>query len=109
MAEYVVSGAKLSCTMGTNPAPLNVIPKGVFINNKPVACMVDSVPYVNIGCFGKCNVVPAAPKPCTPTGVWMNTSSKVTVNGIPALTTDSCILCPLGLGAGIIKVKSSGQ
>ena len=108
MSDYVVSGAKLSCTMGTTPATLNVIPKGVFMDNKAVATMTDSIPYVNIGCFGKCNVVPSAPKPCTPAGVWMNTSTKLKINEIPALTSDSCILCPLGLGAGIIKIKSTG-
>ncbi|MBQ3544179.1 MAG: DUF4280 domain-containing protein [Lachnospiraceae bacterium] len=108
MSDYIVSGAKLSCPMGTNTATLNVIPKGVYMNDKAVATMADSIPFVNIGCFGKCNVVPSAPKPCTPTGVWMNVSKDVKVNGIPVLTSDSCIICPLGLGAGMITIKSTG-
>lgn len=108
MADYVVSGAKLGCTMGTVQASLNVIPKGVFMDGKAVATMADCAPYVNIGCFGKCNVVPAAPKPCTPGGVWMNTSRDLKINEIPALTSDSCMICPLGLGAGVITIKSTG-
>lgn len=108
MSDYVVSGAKLSCPMGTNSASLTVIPKGVMIDGKAVATMADCAPYVNIGCFGKCNVVPSAPKPCTPAGVWMNVSTKVKVNNIPVLTSDSCMICPLGLGAGIIKINSTG-
>jgi len=109
MADYVVSGAKLKCTMGTISAPLIALPKGVSMDGKPVATMTDCIPYVNIGCFGKCNVVPTAPKPCTPAGVWMNTSKDLKVNEIPALTEDSCMICPLGLGAGIITIKSTGQ
>lgn len=108
MAEYVTHGAKLKCTFGTTPSTLNVpIPKGAEINNKNMATMVDSIPIVNIGCFGKCNVVPAAPKPCTPCGVWMNTSPNVKESEIPVLTKDSCIICPAG--GGIISITDSGQ
>lgn len=108
MSDYVVSGAQLTCPLGTNPATLNVIPKGVFFDGKAVATMADCIPFVNIGCFGKCNVVPAVPKPCTPAGVWINVSNKLKVNEIPALTSDSCMVCPLGLGAGVIRIKSTG-
>lgn len=108
MAEYVVSGAKLKCTFGTTPASLNVVkPKGVTINDKQIATMADSVPFVNIGCFGKCNVVPTAPKPCTPGGVWMNTSPTVRASEIPVLTEDSCIICQAG--GGEITIINSGQ
>ena len=108
MSEYVVAGARLKCSFGTVPATLNVpIPKGVTINHKNMATMVDSIPYVNIGCFGKCNVVPSAPKPCTPCGVWMNTSPTVKATEIPVLTKDSCIICPAG--GGMITITDSGQ
>ncbi len=108
MAEYVVSGARISCTFGTTPATLNVVvPKGVTLGGKNIATSVDCVPLVNIGCFGKCNVVPAAPKPCTPGGVWMNTSMTVKACEIPVLTKDSCMMC--AAGGGMISIKSSGQ
>lgn len=108
MSEYVVSGARLSCSFGTTPANLNVvIPKGVTINNKNIATIADCIPYVNIGCFGKCNVVPAAPKPCTPCGAWMNFSPTVRATEIPVLTKDSIMICPAG--GGVISIKSSGQ
>lgn len=108
MAEYVVSGARLKCTMGTIPASLLVpIPKSLTINGKNVATATDCIPYVNVGCFGKCNIVPTAPKPCTPAGVWVNTSTKVSVDMIPALTEKSKMICPCG--AGVISIQSSGQ
>ena len=108
MAEYVVSGAKLKCTFGTIPASLNVVkPKGVSINDKQIATMEDSVPIVNIGCFGKCNVVPTAPKPCMPEGVWMNISPTVRASEIPVLTENSCIICLAG--GGEITITDSGQ
>ncbi|MBQ2746019.1 MAG: DUF4280 domain-containing protein [Lachnospiraceae bacterium] len=108
MEEYVVSGARIKCTFGTTPATLNVpVPKTLKISGKNVATQIDCVPLVNIGSFGKCNVVPAAPKPCTPAGCWMNTSTKVSVDGMPALTTDSNMICTCG--AGLISIESSGQ
>lgn len=108
MAEYIVSGARLQCTMGTTPATLNVpVPKPLTIDGKNVATAVDCVPFVNIGCFGKCNVVPTVPKPCTPAGAWVNTSTKVSVGMIPALTKKSKMICPCG--AGVISIQSSGQ
>lgn len=107
MAEYVVSGARLKCTFGTTPATLNVpVPKPLVINGKNVATQIDCVPIVNVGCFGKCNMVPAAPKPCTPSGVWVNTSKEVSVGGAAALTTDSNMVCVCG--AGLISIESSG-
>lgn len=108
MAEYVVSGARLKCSMGTVPATLNVVvPKPLKINGKNVATQTDCVPLVNIGCFGKCNVVPAAPKPCTPAGAWIKTSTKVSAMAMPVLTTDSKMICTCG--AGVITIESSGQ
>ena len=108
MADYVVSGARLKCTFGTVPATLNVpVPKPLTIEGKNVATSTDCIPLVNIGCFGKCNVVPAAPKPCTPAGMWVNTSTKVSVGMMPVLTTDSKMICTCG--AGMITIESSGQ
>ena len=108
MKEYVVSGARLKCTFGTTPATLNVpIPRTLKINGKNVANQMDCIPIVNVGCFGKCNMVPTAPKPCTPAGYWVNTSTKVSVDGMPALTTDSNMICTCG--AGLISIESSGQ
>lgn len=108
MGDYVVSGAKLKCTFGTTPATLNVpIPKPLKINGKNVATQTDCIPYVNIGCFGKCNVVPSAPKPCTPAGVWVNTSTRVSAGGMPVLTKDSNMICTCG--AGMISIQNPGQ
>lgn len=108
MADYVVSGAKIKCTFGTTLATLNVpIPKPLQIEGKNVATATDCIPMVNIGCFGKCNVVPSAPKPCTPAGVWVNTSRDVKVGMVPALTDESKMICTCG--AGIITISSSGQ
>ena len=108
MADYLVSGAKLKCTFGTVPGNLNVVvPNGVTIGGKNIATMTDCIPMVNIGCFGKCNLVPAAPKPCTPAGVWMNTNNNTVVNEIPTLTKDSYMICMAG--GGKISPITTGQ
>ena len=108
MADYLVSGARLQCSFGTVPANLNVpVPNGVTINNKNVATAVDVVPMVNIGCFGKCNVVPAAPKPCTPAGTWLNAKTSAVTNEIPMLTKDSYMICMAG--GGKISPMTTGQ
>lgn len=108
MADYLVSGAQLKCTFGTVPANLTVpIPNGVTINGKNVATATDMVPMLNIGCFGKCNVVPAAPKPCTPVGAWLNVNTSSVTNEIPMLTKESYIICTAG--GGKISPTTTGQ
>lgn len=97
--KYVVSGAKLKCTLGTEEAVLNVVvPKTLTIEGKYVATQTDCIPLVNIGCFGTCMTSPDEPKPCTPEGYWANVSDKVTVDGAPALTIKSNMVCTMGKG-----------
>ncbi|WP_010502957.1 DUF4280 domain-containing protein [Paenibacillus elgii] len=52
--KYVVRGATLKCSLGTDPGVLN-LPKshGVYIKKKPVMTVADCTPD-NIGCFGFC-------------------------------------------------------
>lgn len=104
MSNFVVDGTKLQCTMGTESAELKTsAPRSFSIGGKDVATAKDCIPYINIGCFGKCNAVPHETKPCTPTGVWINTCDMLTVDDAPALTDKSQMIC--ACGGGLISVQ----
>ncbi|MCI9022006.1 MAG: DUF4280 domain-containing protein [Eubacterium sp.] len=103
---YVVSGAKVSCSMGTVDAPLRVTP-GCFAkaNGKERANIMDCVPMLNIGPFGVCKMTKV---PCVPAcGGWIKGKYDVLVHGMPALLKSSMAVCPVA--AGIIKIKDDGQ
>ena len=122
MQPLVVSGAPLTCPLGTTPSVLTTTPPGSVVANAPAATVTDAVPGANIAPFGMCTTPtnPAVasataaasgvltPVPCLPvvTGPWSPGSSSVHVQGRPALTASSTCRCAWG---GTIAVTAPGQ
>jgi hypothetical protein len=123
MAKLVVKGAQLTCSMGTSPAALTVLPPNMTTgDDNDAANIQDMQPMVNIAPFGMCQSmanpqVAAAtaaaqgvltPQPCMPmtAAPWSPGSTSVTIGGQPAVN-DSCqLVCNWG---GQIQVSSAGQ
>jgi hypothetical protein len=126
LPKLVVHGATLTCSMGTVPSKLTVLPaRGTsFGTSAPAATIQDNVPEVNLAPFGMCQSpsnpqVAAAtaaasgvltPQPCVPAvaGPWTPGSKSVAVTGgAPAMLSDSCqCVCSWG---GKIQVQDAGQ
>jgi PAB1-binding protein PBP1 len=124
-SRYIVRGAKMVCNCGSHARKINLpVSHGSYVNGKPMMNQTDSVPIVNVTAFGVCknpanpspspitlmgeNGSPVVGKPCVPaiTSCWMNTKYDTKVDGLPALTTDSILMCTLG---GMITFKTDGQ
>lgn len=124
MSTVVVSGAQVTCTFGTMPSALTVVPAGQPVQGggQLVARISDQAPNVNIAPFGMCTTLSnpqvasatsaaqgvLTPQPCIPvtTAPWAPGSPTVSVGGTPALTSDSRCMCAWG---GSISVVSPGQ
>jgi hypothetical protein len=124
MPDLVVNGAQLTCTFGTSPSALTVMPAGTPIQagGQFLARIADMIPMANIAPFGMCTTpsnpqVAAAtaaaqgaltPQPCIPvtTAPWTPGSTRVTVGGVPALTSASTCTCAWG---GSISIVQAGQ
>ena len=107
MAEYVVSGASLDCTLGTASSSLSVTPHNVKLAGKDRGNISDATPFENVSPFGNCLIVPSAPKPCVPgCSIWIAGKSDVLVAGMPALLDSDITICPIG---GVISISASGQ
>jgi hypothetical protein len=123
MAKLVVQGAKLSCSMGTSPASLSVLPANMVDgDSSPAATIQDMKPNVNIASFGMCQSpsnpqVAAAtaaaqgvltPQPCVPmtTAPWTPGSQSVTIADEAALSDSSQCMCQW---AGQIQITDAGQ
>jgi hypothetical protein len=124
MPELVVNGAQVSCTFGVAPSALTVVPSGTLLQagGQLLARIVDMAPMVNIAPFGMCTTpsnpqVAAAtsaaggvltPQPCIPVipAPWAPGSPKVSVGGVPALTSTSTCTCAWG---GAIAIVAAGQ
>jgi hypothetical protein len=113
VAQPVVMGDNLMCTMGAAPTPIVVAPANrVLAENKPMANILDFKPFVNIVPFGVCmslaNPATAAltsaalgvltPGPCTPAPAapWAPGSPTVMVANAPALNSTSKCICSFG-------------
>jgi Domain of unknown function (DUF4280) len=123
MAKLVVKCAQLTCSMGTSPSSLTVLPTNMTTGDGNSAANIqDMQPMVNIAPFGMCQSpanpqVAAAtaaamgtltPQPCMPmtAAPWTPGSTSTTIGG-QAAVTDSCQLaCNWG---GQIQVSSAGQ
>jgi len=121
---YVVRGAKMKCSKGTNITRINLPEShGSYSNGNPVMNENDYVVGKNISCFGICrgacpssgditlkkkNGGTVTGKKCQVKIIkeWMNAKEDTLVDGLPALTTDSTLICAYG---GIIKFISDGQ
>lgn len=123
MGLHVCMGAMLQCTFGAAPSSLMVLPTSqVLTSNMPAASIMDSKPLVNVLPFGTCSsmanpVVAAAtaakfgvmtPMPCVPATAapWMVGTPTVLVGGMPALDSNSKLMCNWG---GVIQVIAPGQ
>ena len=124
MPELVVNGAQVTCTFGVAPSTLTVVPAGPVLQagGQLLARVVDFAPMMNVTPFGMCTTptnpqVAAAtsaaagvltPQPCIPviTAPWTPGSPKVSVGGVPALTSTSTCTCAWG---GSISVVQAGQ
>lgn len=123
MPKLVVHGASLTCSCGTAPSSLAVLPIVVSeADAQPTATVDDFAPLLNIAPFGMCTTqanpqVAAAtaaamgtptPQPCIPvtTAPWSPGSAVVTIDGRKALTDDSRCNCQW---AGSISVTRAGS
>lgn len=123
MANEVCSGAIISCSFGSAPSTLTILPTNcVNTNSMPAATTMDYIPLVNIMSFGTCSsetnpaVIAATaaaggvetPAPCVPETVtpWSPGISDVCINSMSALDDGSTCDC---LWQGSISVTSAGE
>lgn len=123
MAVQVVSVANISCSFGTAPSALSVIPAAmVNAGGLPAATIMDYAPMVNVLTFGMCSsmanpTVASAtaaamgaltPMPCIPATAapWTPGSSTVMIGGKPALNDGCKCMCTWG---GSISISVAGQ
>ena len=120
--EYVCSGAKLKCTMGTSCPRLKATPKNVILIGQDQANIADYVSMKNIPSFGRCRSLgypPTAsataanhgrltPMPCVPGTFpkWSAVDPNSLLCGEPALLKQSTLRCMYG---GTISIVSPGQ
>ncbi|MCI1477823.1 MAG: DUF4280 domain-containing protein [Clostridium beijerinckii] len=121
---YIVRGAKMKCDKGTHKRKINLpVSHGAYSNGNPIMNEGDNVVGKNISDFGICkgscpssgNITLTKEKGGSVTGKkcqikilkeWMNTKEDTIVDGLPALTTDSVLICAYG---GKIKFVTDGQ
>ena len=123
MAICVCAGATISCSFGTAPSVLSVLPvNAVMAGGPPAANIMDYAPLVNVPSFAKCtslsnptvaSATSAAlgvltPMPCVPVTVspWTPGSATVMIGGMPALNDSSTLMCSW---AGVITISYAGQ
>jgi hypothetical protein len=107
--SYVVRGAKLKCTMGTDEGILNLpVSSGVYIKDKPVMSIADSMPHDNISVFGFCKAPGNEEQACEPLTCarWTNGKQDLFIIGELALTSKSKLECAKG---GTILIEHDGQ
>lgn len=107
--KLVISGAKIQCTLCTNPmGTLMVTALNPTIQNKPIATVKDKG-KLNLMFTGTCTKSPNAAAPCIAViqpGEWMDTGS-LKVQGNSPLLQKSTIKCMFG---GVdIKIIDCGQ
>lgn len=105
------------CSMGAAPSTLMVVPvTRTMAGGPPAATIMDNKPFLNVPPFGCCMspsnpsvaaVFPALP-PCVPclAAPWMPGAPTVLIGDMPALTSDSKLMCNWG---GVIQVTLPGQ
>lgn len=123
MSQLVCNGAMITCSFGTAPSQLTVLPKSnVSSGNQSAAVTSDNIPMVNIMPFAMCTTlsnpqVAAAtaaaqgvltPMPCIPvtTSPWSPGCPTVKLGNLPALNNTSQLMCAWG---GTITITSPGQ
>ena len=122
MAMQVCMGAMLQCSFGAAPSALVILPQNRVLTGSPAANIMDNKPMVNILPFGMCSsianpTVAAAtaaalgvltPMPCVPVtpAPWVPGAPTVLLGGVPALDTQSKLMCTWG---GVIQITSPGE
>ncbi|HEX7330219.1 MAG TPA: DUF4280 domain-containing protein [Pyrinomonadaceae bacterium] len=122
MGMQVCMGALMQCSFGMAPSSLVVLPANKVLTVTPDANIMDNKPLVNIMPFGTCSsmsnpVVAAAtaaalgaltPMPCIPSipAPWAPGSPTVLIANMPALNSDSKLMCAYG---GVIQITNPGQ
>lgn len=122
MGMQVCMGAMMQCSFGMAPSSLVVLPANKVLTVTPDANIMDNKPLVNIMPFGTCSsmsnpVVAAAtaaalgaltPMPCIPSipAPWAPGSPTVLIANMPALNSDSKLMCAYG---GVIQITNPGQ
>jgi hypothetical protein len=123
MGLQVVNGAPCTCSFGTAPSSLVVLPtNAVNAANQPAATIMDNIPFVNIIPFAMCTslanpAVAAAtaaaagvltPMPCTPVipAPWTPGVPPVQIKNKPVLDNSSILNCAY---AGVITISFAGQ
>ena len=112
---YVVRGAKMICDKGTEAKAINLpVSHGVYSKGNPIMIESDNALGQNISTFGICrgscpsNGDNERTKKCQIMifNKWMNTKEDTLIEGAPALTTASILICAYG---GVIKFITDGQ
>lgn len=122
MAFQVCMGAMMQCSFGAAPSSLVVLPANKVLTVTPDANIMDNKPMVNVMPFGMCSsmanpTVAAAtaaalgaltPMPCVPVipAPWAPGSPTVLIANMPALNSDSKLMCAYG---GVIQITNPGQ
>jgi hypothetical protein len=122
MGFQVCMGAMMQCSFGAAPSSLVVLPANKVLTATPDANIMDNKPMTNILPFGMCSsmanpTVAAAtaaalgaltPMPCIPAipAPWAPGSPTVLIGNMPALNSDSKLMCAYG---GVIQITSPGQ
>ena len=123
MPLQVCNGAMMTCSFGSNPSALVVLPTNrVMTDQVPDANINDFVPMVNIMPFGLC-ISPGnpafvaataaamgtpTPVPCMPitTSPWVPGAVNVLLGDAPTLDNISTLMCTW---AGVITFTSAGE
>ncbi len=121
MGCQVCTGGTAMCSFGAAPATL-VFATHPINSTAPASNISDMVAVANVTTFGACSspanpLVAAAtaaalgvltPQPCipVPAAPWSPGSSTVMLAGMPALDSDSTLMCSYG---GSITIINSGQ
>jgi hypothetical protein len=120
---YVVEGAKLKCSFGSQQSDLQIpTPRYTLIDGKKEATIDDYQPNLNVMPFGMCSsrsnpkVASATkrnhghltPQPCQPviTNQWMGGKTDVLIEAVPCLVNTSTNRCQW---CGVIEVADDGQ
>ena len=104
--KYIGSGAKAVCPLGGH-ITLNADKSSMSSGGKLLLHGGHTKSMVNLCGAGVCNIS-RVPPPCVPSpaGQWLQTSPKLKVDGFPALTDKSRIVCAKG---GTISITAFGQ
>jgi len=105
---YVVDGAIISCTMGVGQSTLKVSSsRSIELCGSKEANIGDTEPVGNIQPFSACTIS-SPPIPCVPEfDMWSGGKDDVLIENLPALLSDSTLIC--NAGAGIITIDDDGQ